>query len=289
MSPMAPPIIIIGAGRSGTKILRDMLCTHPDLVTWPCDEINPIWRHGSVRYPTDELPPGRASASVQRYVRGQFAHLLENFGGERVVEKTCANALRVPYVHKIVPEAQFIHIVRDGRDVAASARRRWTGETDAEYMLGKARWVPKTDLPHYAVQFLMNRARQWLSSDRQLPSWGPRFEGIDEAVQTKTLIEVCGLQWAKCVDAARGDFQDVVPADQVMDVSYESLVERPIEIFQGIFDFVGVDFSNEVRRAVEASVTARNVGKWQSDLSESDIEALMPHIQSTLRREGYSD
>jgi len=33
---MSPPIVIIGAGRSGTNLLRDLLCAHPDVVTWPC-------------------------------------------------------------------------------------------------------------------------------------------------------------------------------------------------------------------------------------------------------------
>ena len=31
-----------------------------------------------------------------------------------LVEKTCANSLRVPFVEKIVPEAKYIFIVRDG-------------------------------------------------------------------------------------------------------------------------------------------------------------------------------
>ena len=43
------PLIIIGAGRSGTNILRDSLCKVDGVVTWNCDEINPLWRHGNIR------------------------------------------------------------------------------------------------------------------------------------------------------------------------------------------------------------------------------------------------
>ena len=42
------PLIIIGAGRSGTNALRDALTTFSKISSWPCDEINPIWRHGNL-------------------------------------------------------------------------------------------------------------------------------------------------------------------------------------------------------------------------------------------------
>ena len=38
-----------------------------------------------------------------------------------MVEKTCANTLRLPFVDKVLPEARYLHIVRDGVDVVASA------------------------------------------------------------------------------------------------------------------------------------------------------------------------
>ena len=38
----AKPVVIIGAPRSGTNMLRDVLCDWPGVVTWPCDEINLI-------------------------------------------------------------------------------------------------------------------------------------------------------------------------------------------------------------------------------------------------------
>ena len=58
------PLIIIGAGRSGTNILRDTLTSLSGFETWPCDEINPIWRHGNLFWPDDEIPVERADAGV---------------------------------------------------------------------------------------------------------------------------------------------------------------------------------------------------------------------------------
>ena len=37
------PIIIIGAPRSGTNILRNTLTTFFEIGTWDCDEIPYIW------------------------------------------------------------------------------------------------------------------------------------------------------------------------------------------------------------------------------------------------------
>lgn len=50
------PIILIGAPRSGTNIFRDTIASLPSVTTWPCDEINYIWRHGNINYPSDEFP-----------------------------------------------------------------------------------------------------------------------------------------------------------------------------------------------------------------------------------------
>ena len=57
-------LVIIGAPRSGTNMLRDVLTSFDGIGTWPCDEINYIWRHGNVRYPSDEIPADRATPAA---------------------------------------------------------------------------------------------------------------------------------------------------------------------------------------------------------------------------------
>ncbi|MEL7430325.1 MAG: sulfotransferase [Pseudomonadota bacterium] len=128
------PIIIIGAGRSGTNVLRDCLTAANGLVTWPCDEINLIWRHGNLRHPTDVFGAAQANASVRHYIQSAFDQICRKEGGDTVVEKTCANTLRVPFIDAIFPDARYINIVRDGRDVTASAMKRWRSSVDWPYM-----------------------------------------------------------------------------------------------------------------------------------------------------------
>ena len=45
------PLVIVGAPRTGTNLLRDLLTQLPGYGTWPCDEINYIWRHGNATHP----------------------------------------------------------------------------------------------------------------------------------------------------------------------------------------------------------------------------------------------
>ncbi|MFO7608153.1 MAG: sulfotransferase, partial [Candidatus Krumholzibacteriia bacterium] len=121
-SGAAGPVVIIGAARSGTKILRSMLAAHPSLSAVPFD-INYVWmaRHQGRR--DDELVAADATPAACRFIR----EYLGNFAapGTRVVEKTVGNTLRVPFVDRVFPDAVYIHLVRDGRDVAASARVQW--------------------------------------------------------------------------------------------------------------------------------------------------------------------
>ena len=58
------PLIIIGAGRSGTNALRDALTSLPGFKTWPCDEINAIWRFVNYSVPYDEFIVEHATPAV---------------------------------------------------------------------------------------------------------------------------------------------------------------------------------------------------------------------------------
>lgn len=139
---MYESVVIVGAPRSGTNMLRDMLIKLPGVGTWPCDEINYIWRHGNVAYHSDEFTVEMATPKVKSYIRGHFDRLVNSRGLDTVIEKTCANSLRIGFVDKVLPEAKYIFIVRDGMDVVGSALQRWTASLDLPYIMRKARYVP---------------------------------------------------------------------------------------------------------------------------------------------------
>jgi hypothetical protein len=255
------PLIILGAGRSGTNILRDMITHLQGAETWPCDEINPIWRHGNTYWPNDEIPAERASITVRNYIRSAFVKQWKNSNRpEILVEKTCANSLRVPFVNAIFPEALFVYVVRNGHAVVPSAVKRWRGDLEVRsmpYFLSKARYVPIVDLPYYAVQFLKSRIKMLGSSDKRLSLWGPRFEAIDEAEKSR-LEEVCALQWAECVNLTDKGLEQISP-ERIFYLKYEEMTSSPEKIIRQVSQFLELN-SGERELSEGAAMVRRQAG-----------------------------
>jgi hypothetical protein len=284
--PHYEPVIIIGAGRSGTNMLRDVLTQLPGFGTWPCDEINYIWRHGNVRHPDDELSPAHATPRVRRYIQDAFGRIAVRQGLTHVVEKTCANSLRVAFVDAVLSGARFIRIVRDGRDVVVSSRARWTARLDLPYIARKARYVPLTDLPYYGSRYLWNRLYRFMSADARLASWGPRMAGLPEALSRYSLDEVCALQWQRCVERAERDLS-LLPAPRVHRLRYEDFVARPAAELDRIVEFLGVPPPADAR-AILRQVSGTSVGQWRRKIDEPRRRSIESLIGDSLRAHGYA-
>jgi hypothetical protein len=125
------PIFILGAPRSGTSILARALGAHPDL--WYSTESHLLWGlYGSNRADrVYEHARSRPNALIRREAvsRSSFlAHLgvginsllMSLSGGRRWIEKTPINTLMADVIAEMFPEAQFVHLVRDGRNVVHS-------------------------------------------------------------------------------------------------------------------------------------------------------------------------
>ena len=273
MTPLASsaqPVIIIGAGRSGTNMLRDVLTQLAGIDTWPCDEINYIWLHGNREHPTDELAATHASEKVTGYIRSAFSRRikqsnLSNFPEDQrfILEKTCANSLRVPFVDAVLPEARYIFLIRDGRDVVASARKRWQAPLDIPYLLAKARYVPPSDLAYYASRYLRNRLSKQRSAEKALAVWGPRFKGMDEIGQQHDLDHVCAHQWVRCVEQSEQAFAQMESA-KYHQIYYEDFVTQPVEVLSGIAGFLGLQHSQDQLERACSQVRTSSVGKGKS-------------------------
>ena len=280
------PVIIVGAGRSGTNMLRDLLTQLPGIVTWPCDEINYIWRHGNVTFPTDEFTSKMATLRTRRFINRAFDRL----GGPNVthvVEKTCANSLRVDFVDAVVPNAKYLYLVRDGRDVAVSASKRWTAPLDYPYVLRKARFVPKTDLPYYAVRYLASRFHRLLTKERRLSTWGPRYVGMDDTTAPIDLLELCILQWEKCVQRSDESFAKINPS-RVCQLRYEDFVGNPVVHLHRIVSFLGIEVPDSQITKLVSTVSARSVGAAQRSLACEKWEALTGIVSGTLLQHDYA-
>jgi hypothetical protein len=155
--PAPAPFIVANPG-SGTTLLRMMLDAHPDLAIPPETHFLPelIATAREIRRANDRKPTGEeladAIASRRRWedfhldrdelvermsgrrgesgskaaIRAFYELYAESQGKPRWGDKTPDYLLYIRRIGRVLPEARFIHLIRDGRDVAAS-RRRWRG------------------------------------------------------------------------------------------------------------------------------------------------------------------
>jgi hypothetical protein len=147
--PLPPAPFVVGVGRSGTTLLRLMLDSHPELAIPAETHFVPDLLERQVECRTsDEL----VDAIVAARTWGDFGldpdRLREAAGGARgaaavlrVFYGLCAEARGKPrwgdktpgYVKRMRPiaaalgEARFVHLIRDGRDVALSRLARGMG------------------------------------------------------------------------------------------------------------------------------------------------------------------
>lgn len=281
------PVIIIGAPRSGTNMLRDVLTNLADIATWPCDEINYIWRHGNMHHPSDELNSGMVCADVAEYIRRQFDWVARRYQARIVVEKTCANSLRVPFVDSVVPEAQYVFIRRDGVDAVGSAIQRWTAPLDISYIARKARFVPLIDLPYYAARYAGHRLHRVFSRERRLALWGPQLDGMDDLLARYPLDEVCALQWQCCVESARAAFE-AMPSDRWIEMTYENFVRSPEVELNRILNFIDLEVSPEACAEAVDNVRPDSIGKGRAALDAHSIDRIEARVRDTLVRYGYA-
>lgn len=289
---MAETVIIVGAPRSGTNMLRDVLTKLPRIGTWHCDEINLLWKHGNLDVEHDELRPEHARPAVKRYLRGAFDRVARREQLQTLVEKTCATSLRVGFAATVFPNAKFLFIRRDGIDAAASAAQRWSAPFDLGYTLRKARYVPTRDLPIHLGSFAARQLRRSLHRGDRAPDvtgmvstwWGPRPRDYRQLQRSRTLAEIAFIQWLRCVQQAREDLAEL-PSTQVHEVIYEEFVADPAAGLQTVLQFVGRPESMDATAVQQ--VRGDSVGKGRRTFDEPTRKRLLALGGRVLEDLGY--
>lgn len=277
------PVILIGAARSGTKLVRDLIAEHPAINKVPYD-INYVWRLGNEHLSDDELSGTLLTPEVKRRILKQFQSF--HSGAPVLIEKTVSNCLRIPYVYSLFPNAKFIHLVRDGRDVVESVHRQWSAPPNWRYIFKKARSFPITEAFGYGLSYSKTLFGKLIRQDKsKAGTWGPRYNGIDKDVATKELIEVCTIQWVRCMEKALNDLSDL-PAEQVLTIYYEDLVQTPSPHLESIYKFTGINSLTSSQMNLD-TVSTNNIGKGLNRLTPEQIALILPIMSDMLSRLKY--
>lgn len=142
-----PFVFIVGCPRSGTTLLQRLLDNHPELAVANDTHFipKPFGKNLPERDPplTPELvaavrnyhrfprlglddtavaAAATGAATYRDFVAGLYRAFADLHGKPLAGEKTPDYVRRLPFLHRVFPETKILHIIRDGRDVALSAR-----------------------------------------------------------------------------------------------------------------------------------------------------------------------
>lgn len=278
------PIFIIGAGRSGTKFLRDLLSASPVIATVPYD-VGYIWRHGNHGLTHDEFTPDMANQEIRNYIHHTLPTLAKGQGKDTryFVEKSVPNTLRPAFLHTIYPNAKFIHLIRDGRAVTESSIRMWNAPTDLMYLLRKLQYFPVSSYKH-ALWYLKNTFLGGLATSGRTSIWGPRYNGIDSDLTDLPLETLCARQWRKSVETAQAQLI-TIPTIQVIEIRYENLMTDP-SVIERLCHFLDIP-SAEINESFKNMLDSSNINKWRETLEKRQLKNIEKEIGALLSNLDY--
>lgn len=184
------PIIIVGVPRSGTTLLRVLLGEHPEIVALP----ETPWITGSQNDPSlrdflDHLMNGKKGPvkswgdieSSDIFFAGRafldeiFGLVVKRVNKNRYCIKTPDDIMYLEFLMRLYPDAKWIHIKRDPRDVALSTVRA------KNQLLGKK-------LFRFGANNMTNALRRWLAWEQKISNASQKDEASWHHITYEDLV-----------------------------------------------------------------------------------------------------
>jgi hypothetical protein len=277
------PVIVLGAPRSGTTLLANLLASYPGAAA--AREPRLVWRYGNDRL-SDELRPEHATTKVVDHIRRAFATLVREEGGQRLVEKSPANSLRPWFVDAVFPDARYVHITRNGWGAVPSMARFWIDRStglDAKQLRKTARRLREAEvrqLPYYAQEFLGRVAPRFR---RTVRLYGPRLAGMQALAEELGVLETAALQWRTCVERS-ASFGREIGATRYLEVKLEELDAASMRVILDFCEFTdGEELVDRLTATYALDAACRRVA-----LSAEERRRLAPIIEPANAFLGYA-
>ena len=255
------PIFIVGAPRSGTTFLGSCIGRLPEVSY----HFEPRLTNAMAQCVFEGSWSERRSELMYRFTYSTLV-LAGLHGGRRFSEKTPENSFIVPFLAKMYPDAQFIHIIRDGRDAAVShAERPWLAAASAgSGRAGRAGqpWGPNP--------------RWWVEDERR-----GEFSKVSDIARSAWC-------WRRFTQAAL-DGVGALPQQRVIEVRYESVVTDPMGNASTLGEFLGASPAGlEALRAGFGKAKPSSVGRWRKSLDADQLADVEREIGPLLSQLGYA-
>ncbi len=304
-SPDTPFVFIVGSPRSGTTILGTIFDRHEHISQWY--EPYFVWDRHFRDALDDVRSRADATPEVKAFLRKAFFDYRAKRGSRLVVDKSPRNSLKVPFIQEIFPNARFVHILRDGRDVTLSINREWkkrraiagAGKNSPGFDYQKA--VRVVDGWLKRQPYMIDRVRAfWFETHGHVfnkkkhlnrlrwngdVGWGPRFKNWTDIYHHVSLLEFNAYQWAHCVRGVRQAWPDI-PEHNRMEIRYEDLITRPETILNTLLNFMGLEYDDQFLSAIP-QLKSDNFNKWEKGFTREEMSQIIPILDPMLRSLGY--
>jgi hypothetical protein len=269
-------VFIGGMGRSGSSMLSNILDSHPAIAQGPevthLDDIINAYIGTLAAMQAGKLNgvmnPAELRDTFSKLIAQLYAPQEGSEGVSVIVDRNPANIWNFPILAELLPNAKFIHIIRDGRDVACSHR-------DVGERL-RIRGMTTDPLRQAAVSSIFHCAALWAETVR--------------------------FGWDVC-----GPDSTLALTGRAFTTFYENIVMSPESQTRAICEFIGVPFATEMlypertKREVsvdeiwttsddkDRSISMLSAGRWIDHLPLTERIVFYSRGQVGLRTTGYDD
>lgn len=220
-------------------------------MTLPLLAEDPDKLHEELRVFVQSLPEDRIHRQYLRVFQWLCVRLDRRFWCER---SGASLGLVHPLFH-FFPEARFVHVFRDGREFAVSARQFAPMRMGMIGAMFKRRFGSAPYLtPTYPVPGDLPPAWRGLV---------PESFDVDVFQRFELPIEQIGMAWSEMI-AVGLQLLEKVPAERVLHVRYESMLDAPHAELQRIVRFMDPSLDDPSWLAQAAGRVRKNPPKWAS-------------------------
>jgi LPS sulfotransferase NodH len=265
--------VILSAPRAGSTLLFETLAQAAGVYTIGGESHQLIESIAALRpgrgvVNSNRLTRRDATSAIVAELRQRFSSRVRDRDGRepasgaaiRLLEKTPKNALRVPFLLEVFPDAQFIFLHREPRANLSSMMEAW-------------------------------RAKGWVTY-RQLPGWpGPWSLLLPpgyERLQGKPLEDVVAFQWRVANETILDDLADLA-RERWTSLRYEDLLRDPKAEIGKLLEFIGLEMDPRLEAYLSKPLppsrytqTKPDPEKWKKNAGE--IERVIPGLAMLSER-----
>ncbi|MDP7004846.1 MAG: hypothetical protein QF718_01360 [Phycisphaerales bacterium] len=276
---MLPPIIVTGTPRSGKSVICRTIIKEQGF-QW-VREPQMIWNMGMGSREDDCRLADEATPELAEKIRRECLDLLEK-PDNTYIDDLSYHALRIPFLHAVMPEAKIIHVVRKPELAIPEMLFGWTyRDSVSDAFTRRKKSIRLRGLPRMAFRFTRNYVSSRLKGSRV--TWGPRVPNLAEFVSLHSPAEIAAFQWKSMIEIALDELSKI-PKQNVIQVQFDALLQNPKTQALRIGEFCSV--KNPEGFAEEATNFIDPDFKFDRKVNPTDVEwaKINPIIEQARNR-----